>query len=211
MPVFSIGDCIRYGWETFKKRPFLLIGALLVCALLPQIPSLFVAHPIPAPGEPPPPPTSGQIVAWLISIVIGILVSMGATNFLLRAHDDVMSVKFADLWYPDPLWRYLGAYILATLIIIAGFILLIVPGVIAGLGLMFVNFLVIDRGLGPTDAIKESWRLTKGYKWPLFLFSLALLLLNLAGIIALVIGVFVSAPVSWIALAHAYRTITTGR
>jgi hypothetical protein len=211
MPVFSIGDCIRYGWETFKKRPFFLIGALLICAFLPQIPSLLVSHHIPVPNEPPPPPTGPEMVAWFASMLIGVFVSLGGTNLLLRVHDNVKTAKYSDLWYPEPVWRYLGAYILATLIIIVGFLLLVVPGVIAGLGLMFVNFLVIDRGLGPTDAIKESWRLTQGYKWPLFLFSLALLLLNLAGLVALIIGVLVTAPVSWIALAHAYRVITTGR
>jgi hypothetical protein len=30
---FSIGSAIRFGWETFKKRPWFFVGASVVIAL----------------------------------------------------------------------------------------------------------------------------------------------------------------------------------
>jgi uncharacterized membrane protein len=208
MPVLSIGDCIRFGWETFKKRPWILIGALFLCMFLPSIPNLLVAHPVVEPGQPLPPPSWAQLIGLLSSIAVGVLVSLGATSFILRAHDDIASVKFSDLWNPEPFWRFLGAEFLVALIIAAGFILFLIPGVIASVGLSFATYLVVDRGAGPMDAIKESWRITKGNKWQLFLLMLTLVLLNILGIVALVVGVLVTIPITWLAVTHAYRTLS---
>ena len=30
---FSPGDAIRFGWETFKKRPWFFIGAMVILAV----------------------------------------------------------------------------------------------------------------------------------------------------------------------------------
>ena len=56
MPTLSIGECIRFGWETFKKRPGILIGAFVLTMLIPSIPGILVPSPEVAPGVPPPPP-----------------------------------------------------------------------------------------------------------------------------------------------------------
>jgi len=135
------------------------------------------------------------------------LVGLGITHFALRAHDNIETVQISDLWHPHPFLRFLGAYILSALIITAGFILLIVPGVIASVGLSFVAFLIVDRGVGVIDSLKESWRITKGHKWQLFLLGLLLLLINLLGILALLVGIFVTIPITLLAFTHAYRTL----
>jgi uncharacterized membrane protein len=175
---------------------------------LPSIPNLLVAHPVVEPGQPLPPVTGAQLIGLLSSIAVGVLVSLGATSFILRAHDDIASVKFSDLWNPEPFWRFLGAEFLVALIIAAGFVLFLIPGVIASVGLSFATYLVVDRGAGPMDAIKESWRITKGNKWQLFLLMLTLVLLNILGIVALIVGVLVTIPITWLAVTHAYRTLS---
>jgi uncharacterized membrane protein len=209
MPALSIGDCIRFGWETFKKRPGILIGVFVLSMLIPAIPGMLFPTPEVAPGALPPAPTAAQVVAMVISAVLGLLVTIGVTTFALRAHDDVASVEIGDLWNPTVFWRFLGAELLAGIIIVVGFLLLVVPGIIAAVGLGFVPYVVIDRGAGPIDALKESWRITKGNKWRLFLFGLVLIGLNLLGLLALVVGVLVTVPVTWLAVTHAYRTLAS--
>jgi uncharacterized membrane protein len=49
--------------------------------------------------------------------------------------------------------------------------------------------------------------MTQGYKWSLFGLSLLLVLINLLGLLAFIVGIFVSAPVSLLALTHAYRVL----
>jgi uncharacterized membrane protein len=205
MPALPIGDCIKFGWETFKKRPWILIGAFVLVVLISIIPGLLTPHPEIVEGQPPPPPTAFAMVMGLVSFAVSILVSLGLTNFTLRAHDNIETVTIGDLWNPAPVWRYLGAYLLVLLIIIVGFLLLVIPGIIASLGLAFATYLVVDRGLGPVESIKESWRITKGNKGRLFLLGVALIGVNILGALALIVGLLVSAPISLLALVHGYR------
>jgi uncharacterized membrane protein len=200
-----IGDCIKFGWEMFKKRPGILIGAFALVVLVSAIPGILTPHPEVVQGQPPPPPTPFAIVMGLIGLVVNFFVGLGLTNFALRAHDDLSGVTIGDLWNPAPFWRFLGTEILAALIIFVGFLLLVVPGIIASLGLGFAPYIVVDRALGPVDSLKESWRITKGNKWRIFLLGLALLGINILGIIALVVGLLVSVPITLLAVVHAYR------
>ena len=107
-------------------------------------------------------PDEPTILGTVINVALGTLVSMGATAFYLAAHDNPDAADLSLLWHPRPFWKYLGASILLTLVIIAGFMLLVVPGVIFGLMFMFTPFIVVERELGPIDAMEESNRLTRG-------------------------------------------------
>ncbi len=209
MPALPIGDCIKFGWETFKRRPWILIGAFALTVLISAIPGILTPHPEVVQGQPPPPPTPFAIVMGLVSVVVNLFVGLGLTNFALRAHDNIDGVTIGDLWNPAPFWRFLGAELLAALIIVAGFILLVIPGIIASLGLGFAPYIVIDRPLGPVESLKESWRITKGNKWRIFLFGLALLGVNILGLLAVGIGVLVSVPITLLAVVHAYRFLQT--
>ena len=146
-------------------------------------------------------------VGSLLSLVLTTIVSMGVIAFFLRAHDDPDRVALADLWHPRPFWKYLGASRLLVLGGALGFLLLIVLGIIFVLMFMFTTLIVIDRGLGPIEAMKESSRITRGHRWTLLGLALLVVLVNLLGLLALVVGLLVSVPVSWIALAHVYRVL----
>ncbi|MET0380624.1 MAG: hypothetical protein ABWZ94_01835 [Methyloceanibacter sp.] len=166
----------------------------------------------------------------LLTLALNTLISMGVTAFGLAAHDNPETVELSALWRPHPFWKYLGLTILFSIIIVAIFLLgfslvmtlgrdtglvvgvplLVILAVILSLMLLFSGFLVIDRGLGPIQALMESHRITRGYKWSLFGLSLLLVLVNVAGLLALVVGIFVSAPVSLLALTHAYRVLSGG-
>jgi uncharacterized membrane protein len=211
MPTLSIGDCINYGWETFKKRPWILIGAVLLSIIIASLPGMFGPQPEIGPDGQviPPPITTMHVIVSIASLVVSILVAIGLTTFSLRAHDNIESVQIADLWNPAPFWRFLAAHILTAIVVTLGFIAFIVPGVILATGLGFVPYLVIERGLGPIEAMKESWRITKGHKWQLFLLIVALIGINILGVLALLVGVLVSIPVAMIAFVHAYRALTT--
>ena len=78
-----------------------------------------------------------MVVRGLIFAAIDVLFSIGLVTFLLRAHDDVQSAKISDLWNPEPFWHYLGGEILASVVILIGLVLLIVPGIIAAVGFGF--------------------------------------------------------------------------
>jgi len=211
MPALSIGDCIGYGWETFKKRPWFLIGAFLLASFVAAVPGIFGPQPEIGPDGQPflPPVTAFQAVMSLVSVVVSFLAAIGMTTFALRAHDNVATAHIGDLWNPAPFWRFVGAHILSAILIMLGLIAFVIPGIMIAMGLSFVPFLVVERGLGPIQAMQESWRITNGHKGRLFLLVLALVGLNFLGLLAFVVGVLVAIPVTMIAFAHAYRTLAT--
>lgn len=211
MPTLSVGDCVRFGWETFKQRPWFLIGTCFLAMLITSLPGVFQPQPVIAPDGAivPAPLTAIDAIVGLASIVVSVFVAIGLTTFSLRAHDNIQGAQVSDLWNPGPFWRFLGAHILTGILVSLGFIAFLVPGVILAVGLAFVPYLVIERGLGPIEAMKESWRITKGHKWPLFLLILALIGISLLGLLALVVGIFVALPIALLAFAHAYRTLAT--
>ena len=202
---FSTESALRFGWETFKKRPWLFIGSTVVIMLASVLVDGFTsgldAAITGSANEP-------SIVGVLINLALGTLIGMGATAFYLVAHDHPDTVDLSALWHPQPFWKYLGASILLGLAVGIGFVLLIVPGVILGLMFMFSTFVVIDRELGPIEALKESNRITYGHKWRLLGFTLVLLLVNVLGAIALLVGLLVTIPVSSLAFTHVYRALS---
>lgn len=195
-------DCITYGWDTFIKRPWFFIGATILYLV-----AVFALDAI-----------SGFIftrmlglkdLTKLVNWVIMIFVSMGLTALMLNAYADPFRARIRDLWHPRPFWKYLGAYLLALIIISFGFFLLVIPGVIWGLMFCFAMYLVIDREHMPIEALKESARITKGHRWMLFrLGILAMLLLSL-GFFCFVVGIVVAMPVVQLASIHAYRTFSS--
>ena len=202
---FSIKSALNFGWETFKRRPWFFVGATLVIFLLYIVAgALTVTIDYALTGDTENHSGVGSILDWLI----GTLISMGVVAFYLKAHDNPEQVTLSALWHPHPYWSYLAATVLVELVIVLGLLLLIVPGIIFGLMFMFTSFIVIDRALGPIDAMKESKRITSGYRWRLLGFILLLALINLAGVIALVVGLLVTVPVTSIAFANAYRVLS---
>lgn len=208
MATLSVKESLRFGWNTFKSRPWIFVQVGLLLFLV-NVAMNLVQSVLEYAGE-----QSGDISAigfGLLSLVIGIgvsfLISMGETAFFLKAHTDASTVSFKDLWHPQPFLKFVGASLLAGLMILGGLILLIIPGIIVGIMVMFIGYIVIEEKLGPINAIKRSMALTKGSRWKLFQLALATLLLNILGFLALLVGLFVTIPVSFIAAVHAYRTL----
>lgn len=205
MDTFTVGAMIRFGWETFKKRPWFFIGAYVLAYVASVIPAQIISA-IPATVGSSMETTLG-IIGFCVAIAANTLYSMGITAFSLKAHDDAGSVRITDLWHPTHFLTFLGTSALVFIVTFVGFILLIVPGIIVALMLQFATYTVIDRGLSIDAAIRESRRMTKGRLGVLFVLLLAIIGINLLGLLAIGVGLLVSLPVSMFAMAHAYRTL----
>lgn len=202
METFSIGACLRYGFETFKKRPWYLVGVFLLVSGGSSLLSKIIIQGGDSRGA------FLVVAAFVVNFAVGTLAGLGLAAFVLKAHDTIESVTLADLWHPSLFWNYAIAAVLYGLIVVIGLILLIIPGIVLMLAYWFTPYIVVDRGLGPLEALKESARITKGRRLDLFLLLLAVLGLNIIGAILLFVGLLVSIPVTTLAVVHAYRTLT---
>ncbi len=95
------------------------------------------------------------------------------------------------------------------------FIITIILSIIAailciwiGIRFMFISFVAIDHPeLTAWKLLKKSGQITQGHVGKLFLLALLLVLVNIVGAIALIVGLLVSIPLSKIAMGYAYEQL----
>jgi len=198
---FSIKEAIGYGWDTFKANVPFFLGLMVVLALISIVPDLIVDK---VTAQNSWPNTILKLVLRLVGLVMGMITTRISLDIFDHGKADLS--RIAELLPQLP--SYLAGKILYGLIILVGLILLIVPGIIASYMFLYVGYLIIDRGLGPIEALKESRAITDGVKWDLFLFSVVIGLLNILGVLFLFVGLLITVPITLMASAFVYRKLS---
>ena len=99
-----------------------------------------------------------------------------------------------------------------SLLVIVGFVLLIIPGIIVGLALSMTFFVMADRPeLSFSECLNESWNLTSGYRFKLLGLNLRFIPWYLLGILCLGVGVLLVIPWYYISLARFYEELKVAR
>ncbi len=146
----------------------------------------------------------------LVSYVISLWLGMGFIKFTLNLVDDKES-SYRDLFSGVESFKHIGKYFLITviagLLTFVGYLLLVIPGIILTFGLYFVAFVAYENKNTIGGALSYAWKLTRGYKWKIFLFMLLSILVGLLGLLALGVGLFVAIPVMALANALFYRKL----
>jgi uncharacterized membrane protein len=102
----------------------------------------------------------------------------------------------------------LVAYILMSVLIGAGIVFLIIPGIIIALGLSQTFFIIAENP--ETDGIKalqQSWNMMKGYKTTYFLLCMRYFLLGILCVLTLGFGFLLLAPYIQVTNANFYLEI----
>lgn len=68
--------------------------------------------------------------------------------------------------------------IIKTLLISLGLMLFVVPGVVLVFALYLTEYIYVDRSLGLLDCIRESWKITQGYRFGIFFFEFDVFLIS---------------------------------
>ena len=105
-------------------------------------------------------------------------------------------------------WNAVLASLLVGIIVVIGFFLLIIPGIIFACKLAFTPYLVVDRNMEVIEAIQTSWRMTSGHALTVFLIGLLAIPIVIAGLICFGVGVIVSAMWIRTALASLYHSVS---
>lgn len=129
----------------------------------------------------------------LIAVFLGMPLAVGLTKAHLAASRG-QKPTWNDFGYAfgPRYWPSVGLGVLTMLIVIGGLILLILPGIYWAVRLAFAQQRFVEDGLGVRDAIRASFADTKGRWWNVFGLVLMAIPLILAGLLALIVGVFVA-------------------
>ncbi len=143
--------------------------------------------------------------------ITGPIAMSTAWTYLLAARGAPFQVTDMFAVFRRNYWSAVAAYILAAAAVLLGLLCLIVPGIIIAIRLSFVSYLVIDRKLGPLEAVRASWEMTRGHSWNLFGLGVAALLIILLGLACLVVGVLPA--MAWVYSAYAvyYLSVENNR
>ncbi|MFC1939451.1 YciC family protein [Chloroflexota bacterium] len=141
------------------------------------------------------------IIGFIYSILIVNPVEFGvAFAYLKAARGDKLEIKDMFEAFRN-YWNAVLANLLVCVIVIIGFFLLIIPGIIFACKLAFTPYLVVDRKMEVIEAVKESWRMTNGHAWKVFLIGLLGIPISIAGVLCFGVGIIVA--IMWITLAAA--------
>ena len=194
----SIKQIIKEAWSITKNNLKTIIPILLVAWFIQLILTLIAD------------PSNNSLInffASLISWAINVVISIGLIYISINLADN-RQVQIKDLIQKkDKFIQYFLGTIFYSLIVIAGLFLLIIPGVIWAIRYQFYGYLIIEKNMSPGDALSKSKEMTKGQTFSLIKLGLVLLGINILGILAIVVGLLVTIPISMIAIALTYKQL----
>jgi hypothetical protein len=195
---FSKKEAVKFGFGIAKSNLLFFIGLLIIVFFVSAVASSLrggaqksaLAY------------LALSIIQYLVNIVIG----MGLIRISLEFIDKAKP-KIRDIVYYKPIVRYVLASIITGIVVILGLVLLIIPGVILAIRLQYTTYLIVDKNLGPIEAIKKSWSVTRRNTWNLFFFGILLVLINILGVVCLLVGLFITIPLGMLATTFVYRKL----
>jgi uncharacterized membrane protein len=192
--VFTSSEALRFGWDRALAswRPLLVVG--LASGALSLMHQAMV-------GE------HGSALGALALQLLQALAGLVMVRVLFKLHEG----QPVDLRQLTELSRgflpYLLTSLLVGLMVGGGLVLLIVPGVWLALRSGFAPLLSAEQGTDPLASLHESARLTEGVRSELFTFGVLAFLVNLAGALALGLGLLLTVPATGLAAIHVLRRL----
>lgn len=148
---------------------------------------------------------SAGVPAFFYQLLVAV-VSIVATYFLLTrylASRNLLSDGNTRIW------AYFGMMILTILGMMAGLLLLIVPGLILIVRWSASSGYLIGERKGVVESLGASWDATRGHSWPIF-FAGLILIVGLGVLSGLTVGLLGVANVDWLAVSISAMVEATG-
>lgn len=96
-------------------------------------------------------------------------------------------------------------FVLMAALIVAGFFLLVLPGIYLSIAYSFAPYLIVEKNLGVWEALETSRKAITEYWWRYFGLMLAALLLVIVGSIPLLLGLIWVIPIVAIATGEVFQ------
>jgi predicted Ser/Thr protein kinase len=202
---FSIRSCIRRGWKLLKGEFWPLVGITALFLALLDFAGVFGGASIQRSHE----QSILQLGSAVAILVWGPLMGGLMFYFLKKIRLQPATVETAFCGFgsgPRFLQLFLAGFVTWALTWL-GLVLLIVPGVYLLVAWMFTLPLVLDKGLDFWSAMEVSRKVITKHWFKFLGFGMVMLLLTFAGLLCLIVGVFVVSPLILAAQMYAYEDI----
>ena len=170
-------EILSRSWDALSSKWLLAIGIVLLHTIVNGV--------------------VGSVGFGLGTLALGGALSFGMSRTMVliyRGHTPQVETYFDGFKHFLPT---LISFLLVSVIALVGFVLLIIPGIIATIGLSQTFYVLQDQPeLGAEGAIRESWRLTwtNGNMLKVFLMGFVIFFVTLGGLLALGVGLLFAMP-----------------
>jgi uncharacterized membrane protein len=178
----GVGEILDTSFSLYRRHFGALATVSLVCTGLPLVLRLFVE-------------AAGGLfthltlaLVYMLSLVVLSLIATGATVFIVSESylGRPLTAREALMRATPYMGRILIASLLMALVIGFGFLLLVIPGIMLGVGLaVAIPAVVLEAGRSASGALSRSWELTRGSRWRIFGLGLTLFVLLYIPVIAI--------------------------
>lgn len=142
------------------------------------------------------------LVALLYALLVAPVFTYGGDMIFVQAVRKVKpDFEYLVKGFMENYFNIVLASLLVTALIIMGFFLLIIPGIIIACRLVFVSYIVMDKKLDPIEAVEMSWRLTRGHTWRIFFMGVVSVFIIFFGLLMLIVGIFPA--IMWVSTSFA--------
>lgn len=195
----DIQACYKYSYRQFKKYASFIIGITVTYYVLAVIPQIYFYFR--APEE----PTMQSQVISLILTFIQLYLGLGFTKIVLLLLDD----RYAEVSTMLSSFRMFISYFVASFLygfgVLAGLILLVIPGIFVAIRFQFYPYYIIEHGDSGFIALQKSYYATQKLTLDLFLFGITVLAANILGAALMGIGIIFTLPITTMATAVIYK------
>jgi hypothetical protein len=134
----------------------------------------------------------GAVILWLITIWIpylnvGTTIAMVGIVIALSKGGVVSPLEIFSAKYRKNMGEFFLLVAFLWMGITAGYLFVIIPGIVISIAWSQAIFLLIDKEMNPTEAITVSNKLTYGKKWTIFLANFILIIILSIAIYILVL------------------------
>jgi uncharacterized membrane protein len=206
---WSTGVLLEDTWEAFKRNAPVLIGATFLWIVTGFVPGTVVGF-LEGTGVLEQESLAlalANLGSSLFSLVAGAFFQVGQTRLWLEAARGRASLA-SLVSGGDRLLSMIAFNVMVGVAVTLGSLLCIVPGVILGVGLSMGSFFVVDAEMGPIEAMRASWAVTKGQKWSVLGFLLLAGLIGMCGFLFFCVGALATVPFAYLAQTLLYLRLS---
>ena len=130
----------------------------------------------------------GFSIIWFLLAVVGGTIAQLMVLVASFQGSEHKALDFRELWQAVRKmgWRLIGLYLLVTLYVVVGFILLIIPGLIMLRRYYLAPYVMIDKNCGIKEAMERSAAISKPYSGSIWGIIGVMILIGLVGIVPLI-------------------------
>jgi hypothetical protein len=186
----DIGSCIGRAWQLVKENFWLLVGGLAITLVIMGCVGAV--------------PFVGPVVGLVVD---GALMGGLYLLFLKRIRGVQADVGGVFAGFSIAFAQLLLGHLVSTLLAGLGVLLCVVPGIYLGVSWVFTLPLIIDKKMDFWPAMELSRKVVTKHWWVIFGLMLVTFLLAAAGVLACIVGVFVTGSIATAAMMYAYEDI----